>query len=310
MRVNWKMDEDAVKTIDRLGLTWEQTQVPAQAIDVMKSRLNHARVTAIIEQNVEDYREAMERGDIFPMIVAVRKGNGKYVIAGGNHRHAAALEIGVTEFECIVSECGDREFELLCPALNMYVGQREDRTVRTRQAAEAVLRLGISITQAANDYQVTVKNMSNVVYELRAAIEVRKQGHNPGQMSAGHLRAIYPIIGDAVLFPLMCELSKTKIGKEEIREAIKEMKALPNEAARISAMTNRIRQARQITVGGRIIKTPTRNTINRSVSSLVANIKEGATECALQMTRDELRTVHQKLTNVVKVLAGIAATRG
>ena len=145
MRIKWKNDEDAIVTVNRIGLKWSYATVPASNIDEKRSKHNHARKTAIIQQNVEDYADAMERGDVFPMIVVARiDGDKKLVIAGGNHRYQAAVKQGVTEFDAMVVECDAAMFSILCPALNLYVGQREDRNVRVEQAADAAIRLGIT----------------------------------------------------------------------------------------------------------------------------------------------------------------------
>lgn len=66
--------------------------VPISEFDIDKSLDNQARFEALDEPTVETYKEAIERGDEFPAVIAYRPGraqNQKLVIIDGNHRLAA-----------------------------------------------------------------------------------------------------------------------------------------------------------------------------------------------------------------------------
>ena len=308
MRLNWKPDEEAVATIKRFGLTFDMMCIPSSQIDVMQSRHNHARKQALIVSNVEDYGEAMARGDVFPMIVLARVGGGKQlVIAGGNHRHEAAIRTGVTEFDAIVVECDAPSFALLCPALNLYVGQREDRSVRISQAADAVARLGISIKQAADEYRVPTQAVSRVISESKVILAAAKLGINTDKLTTAYLRPMIPIAGDAVLLPLAIELARTKISATEVIAAIKVAKELPTEADRVASLKKQIADAKTITVSGRVAHFPTRMEIRRSMTSLERIITKESSPCKLQMTIQEIQEAVQKLKKLTSIL--IAASQ-
>lgn len=308
MRINWKNDEDAISTIRKFGLTPERKTIAVSEIDAKKSRHNHARRTAIIDQNVDDYADAMAAGDVFPEIVVARIDGAKtLVIAGGNHRYAAAIKNDATELDAIFIECDARTFELLCPALNLYCGQREDRTTRVQQAADASMRMGISIKQAAEEYRVPLHSVTNAVAVKKVIVEASKMGQRADDLAPCYLRNLAPIMTDATLLPLALELCRTKINAEDVRVAIKKSRELPTEADRIDAFRKSIADAKKITVSGRIPKQPVRASLMRSVTSIETAIGKGETLCALQVTKEEAVQIAAKLRMFAQKIASLWA---
>lgn len=309
MRIKWKNDEDAIVTVNRIGLKWSYATVPASNIDEKRSKHNHARKTAIIQQNVEDYADAMERGDVFPMIVVARiDGDKKLVIAGGNHRYQAAVKHGVTEFDAMVVECDAAMFSILCPALNLYVGQREDRNVRVEQAADAAIRLGITAKSAAEDYRVPVSSVSHCINEKRVVVAAAKLGIRADHLSGGYLRILAPIITDAALLPLAIDLCNTHIGVEDVRVSLKQARELPLEKDRVAAMSQSISDAKRITVSGRVPKQPVRASIMRSLTTISAAVKKDeASLCSLQISKAEALSIALELRETAMKLDRLAS---
>jgi hypothetical protein len=296
MRLEWKTDDDAVKTINRMGIEWELATVSISSIDVKTSRHNHARKKAIIETNVDDYADAMDRGDVFPRIVLARVDGGKqWIVAGGNHRIAAAIKAGATEVDAYTIECDKSLFSILCPALNLYVGQREDRSVRIAQAADAVARLGVTQKQAAEDYRVPVSSVNHAVTEAKVVISAAKLGIKADDLPSSFLRAISPVEGDSVLLPLAVELAKTKLNCEEIRSAVSQARKMPTEADRVCVLKEKIQAAKKITLSGRIQTQPTRARIMRCVTILEKAISDGVTFTQLQITKSEAIEIINKM---------------
>lgn len=308
MRIKWKNDEDAIVTVNRIGLKWNYATITASSIDEKRSKHNHARKTAIIQQNVDDYSDAMERGDVFPMIVVARiDGEKKMVIAGGNHRYQAAIKNGVTEFDAMVVECDAAMFSILCPALNLYVGQREDRNVRVEQAADAVIRLGITAKAAAEDYRVPVSSVSHCINEKRVIVAAAKLGIRTEHLHGGYLRVLSPITTDSALLPLAIELCNTRLGVEDVRVSLKHARELPTEKDRVAALSQSISDAKRITVSGRVAKQPVRAAIMRSLTTMSSAIKkEDASLCSLQINKTEAMSIAAELLKVSFQLEKIA----
>ena len=303
MRLEWETDQNAMRTIQRTGLKWSPKTVSVTEIDVKTSRHNHARKQAIIETNVDDYADSMSQGDVFPKIVLARiDGAGKFLVAGGNHRLAAAIKIGATEIDAMVVECDHAMFSLLCPALNLYVGQREDRSVRVLQAADAVARLGISHKQAAKEYKVPVSSVSTAVGEAKVIISAARLGIKADTLPSSYLRVITSVESDATLLPLAIELARTKLNTDEVRAVISEARKLPTEADRVAMLNEKIQDAKRITLSGRIPTQPTRSKVMRCVTTLENTIATGVTLSNLQITPGEAAEIAVKLRKMAAIL--------
>jgi hypothetical protein len=237
------------------------------------------------------------------MIVLARvDGKRQWLVAGGNHRLAAAIKIGATEIDAITVECDSSMFAILCPALNLYVGQREDRSVRITQAADAVVRLGLSHKQAADEYRVPASSVSHAVADARLLVSAAKLGIKADDLPPSYLRVISQVESDATLLPLAIELAKTKLGCEEVRASVSEAKKQPTEADRVSMLKAKIEDAKRVTMSGRISTQTTRSRIMRCVTTLEKTITEGTTLAKLQITPLELSEIRNKLAVIWEVL--------
>jgi hypothetical protein len=78
--------------LDKKGVTWVfHPRMEPDQFDAAKSLHNQARIaTPLDDKRVDQYAEAMRRGEEFPPVIAHGK-PGKYVIADGNHRLQASI---------------------------------------------------------------------------------------------------------------------------------------------------------------------------------------------------------------------------
>jgi hypothetical protein len=112
--------------------------VPSSEFDIDKSLANQARFEALDEETVEIYREAVERGDVFPAVIAYRPGrsaNARLVIIDGNHRliahERAGRPIDVYEIERGVKP---QTVALMTYGFNTKHGKPTSEDERTYQA--------------------------------------------------------------------------------------------------------------------------------------------------------------------------------
>ncbi len=76
--------------LDQRGVQWTFVpKVPTSEFDIERSINNNASFVAIDQKRVEQYTEAMRRGDEFPLVIAHKQG-GKYLTADGNHHLVGA----------------------------------------------------------------------------------------------------------------------------------------------------------------------------------------------------------------------------
>lgn len=138
--------------LDSHHATWTfEADLPIEKIDTAKSRANQARVDKpIIDDVLERYVHDWARGDIFPAVIAHRPSTAarKYVLLGGNHRHAAALANDATTIHAYVVECIPSLAMALAYSDNAHHGHPPTIPERVRQAVH-LIGLGWTAQNAA-----------------------------------------------------------------------------------------------------------------------------------------------------------------
>ena len=164
----WRNDDLAVQVLDSLGVTSKRASISLDEIDAVASKSNRARIDPLSVTVVDSYALAMRNGDVFPEIV-LRAGTSfpkEYVIAGGNHRFAAAQKAKLdTNIQALIIECDDLEFDAVCKALNSVVGLTPSEEQKVQQAAELVKTHDMSCADAARVMRVTKESVAS---EIRA----------------------------------------------------------------------------------------------------------------------------------------------
>lgn len=307
MIVDWENDRGAAAVLAKMDLSWTQVVVAAKDIDVKLSRHNKARLSPLNNSTVEDYRDAMEAGDVFPCIVIARvNGAQKYVIAGGNHRHEAALMLNETEFFAMAVDCDDMQFDVLCRRLNLVVGQREDRSVRAEQAADLVSRRKMTVKDAAAQMGVLESAVSKVLCRRRSEEAcVRFQVPVTG-LDAGDFATLHAIKDDAVMLPLAAALLRMKMRDADVAKLITSAKSQPTEAKRKELLTQAVEQQKRVSRTGRNLSKPERTAIVKAITALETRINNPeATLCSLQMTPQEALEYQNKLADVANRMASL-----
>lgn len=110
---------------------------------IEKLKLDAIRVDETIQARegvdqttVEDYAERMQAGDTFPPFVVFRDGD-DYILAAGFHRHAAAKQAGLSEFDAEVKDGTRRDALLFAAGDNVRHGRR--RTNKDKERAVTIL---------------------------------------------------------------------------------------------------------------------------------------------------------------------------
>jgi hypothetical protein len=305
--VSWELDKGAVSVLHKLGVEWHQKTISATAIDVKLSRHNKARPSPLNTDTVTDYKESMEQGDTFPMI-CVAKVNGaiKYVIAGGNHRHQAAVACGEKEFPVMAFECDDFQYDVICRRLNGYVGQRESRTVRIQQAADLVDRRKMLVKEAAAHMGVSESSVSRVLCAMRAEESCVKFMVSTTGLDTGDFATLHPIRDDAALLPKAAQLLRMKMPDTEVAKHITAVRKMATEHHRVEALQGLIDVQKTISAPTRNMAKPEKTAIAKAITTLETRINnKGATLCSLQMTPDEATSFQKRLAEVAAIMESL-----
>lgn len=129
---------DIEKELDEkfhVGWTYHEG-ISTDQFDIEASKDNQARFEAINQATVEQYVEAVQRGDLFPAVIAYRKRKGgKLIIIDGNHRLVAHAEAGEA-IDCYEVEHGTRPTQItfMTYALNAKHGRGTSEDERVEHA--------------------------------------------------------------------------------------------------------------------------------------------------------------------------------
>lgn len=111
--------------------------VSTSAFDVVKSQHNQARNEAIDDAVATSYAEAMERGDIFPAVVAWKPpGSSSYVMIDGNHRLVGHIRADMPTMDLyeIDPDTAPQTIARMTFALNATHGMKTSVAERIQQA--------------------------------------------------------------------------------------------------------------------------------------------------------------------------------
>lgn len=298
----WREHEAAHAVLGKLGMTWEYRTIPASEFDVAQSRKNRARLDApVCKETVANYAEAMRCGDVFPAIVC-RHINGRYVIAGGNHRHAAAIAVNPHNkfFSCVI-ECTDIEFDLICRALNSVEGRGLDSEERVLHAVEMIRRYGITVSRAAKEMRVS----EHVVTSRLATIAVRdaasSHGLEPSVIPASAAKRMKAISENPVVFvPMVKALESVKASTADVESLATRINQTASESDKL-AVIERWKVEQSSTCGKRKgVSLNKKKGILQCVSRIESIFRSCPTCTQTQMTEDELLDVSRRISLIVQ----------
>jgi hypothetical protein len=145
---------DVETWLDDKGLTWRFVpDFTLTAIDRDKSLSNQARLGDPVDDAVvEEYRDAMRRGDRFPAIVLAQPSpRSAAVTIDGNHRSEAARAVGLDTFGAYVVKARPGTHQVI--ALTMEANTRHGRPTSTEERVQQALwmvdNLRTSVDKAA-----------------------------------------------------------------------------------------------------------------------------------------------------------------
>lgn len=306
--VNWQIDEAAAAELEGMGLDWEQRDIRKQQFNVRESRFNGARRHRIDESAVADYRDSMQRGDVFPMIVACKvDGNSGLVIAGGNHRHAAVEGLPDEVMPAMCCSVSAVQFAILSRRLNRTNGKRETRTDRVKQAAELVAVYGLSQQAAADAMDVPHSTLATEIraMEVRQAL-VLATGDDCSEVSNNVITTMGKFRNDHNVLQQLATLAKSGAGREEMRGILRELGTLPTESAKVKMLSDLCEQRKKKTVGGRGVAMKIAQSFRRTTTQL-ENIIEKGESCNMQMDGPELDAIAKRLAamaTAVRTMSG------
>ena len=233
----WTCDPPAEQDMHTLGVTkWRLENIDISKINVPDSWKNHARLRCPRNEDViEAYRAAMTRGDRFPRVVLFELPNGRYLLAGGNHRTAGAAKAGLKTVGAYVVKSDD-EFVLdqLPRLLNLKHGLPVPNDEKYAQAVDCVMRYGRSCNDTAKMYGLGEKTLEGKVAIRRLDQRLSVLGLRPEILSETIRKSLSTLKNDNELRAAYVFARDHKVPGDDFRDVLGRLKSERTEAKRLA----------------------------------------------------------------------------
>ena len=304
--------------LDKKGVTWVfHPRVEPSEFDAAKSLGNQARIAKPIDEaRVEQYAEAMRRGEIFPPVIAHGK-PGKYVIADGNHRLHGALRAKKPLRMYLIS-ADARTIVLITFEANTRHGLPTSEDERIQQALYLIDN-GANIPEAAAALSLSRKVVDRASQQRNA--EQRFMTNNIPLMIIEKLgkpikNRLKDISTDEGFVAAVNLTNDAALVWNEVAELVTETNALRSSSKQVeyvaSLRENLYRDRIQDSGGGTFTRKSSRGPkgrVNMSVGNLLSmewddldSIASGYLGPEREEAAEKLTTAAQRLTDLAKVL--------
>lgn len=308
MKANWVVDFGAEFTLRKLGIEFNRLTAKVMLIDRKASAENRAREMPLDTERVQLIKAAMDVGTPMPSIVLRQRRDGRYVIAGGNHRFNAALALEDAELVAYVITCTDVEFETLCKQLNIVEGIGASLKERLAWAAKDVLREGITQVAAAERYNVHQKAVSNSLRLLKAQNRLDSIGGRGSMLKQAHVVAMGDLINNDNVLNAAIQFVSQGATKTEIAEVAQRARSYGTELEQVQCFTE------AAAVKAELAKKPVKRT-KRSYFLAWVTTGEKITCKAksldeLEILESEIPTVKERIQALIKCLNCLCKASG
>lgn len=313
MVMKWTQDFPAESKMQEFGAKYKVSDVKLSEIDWAASRTNGARLNDPLNDDlVIEYALAMERGDGFPMVVLMKKGS-HYIILSGNHRMAAAKEIGIAEVKAYVIETDDSSvIEILPRVLNRLHGKRQDKSEALLHAVYAVDQFGWEPKKASEMFGLHKGAVADFIRirETRTALE--KNGVKTAALKDSHVRTLSVIKNENVQSAAARIAVNTGMTGDLLEELTKSVKAQKTEATAMGVIGEWEKKTQPMTIPLPAVKVPKalRSKFIGCLTTMEKYVENVSQLAQLQITeKSEADSVKQRLIKLAEKFGIIVAGR-
>lgn len=245
LNLTWCADSKAEADMLRLGISHSVATIRFTEIDLKESQVNGARLTAIIEELVEAYKEGMIAGDTFPRPVAMKTPKG-YLILWGNQRCEAIRQLIEEEYlpkgvilEIYLVEPLDKMYqEILARIGNVGHGGRSSNAERLNNAMYCINSLGMERKEAARSFLVNETTLKQHLKAEEARKDLLKNGvHEAARLGHKECFQLSQLSYDDESQKKIAQLiSHHPVTRERITQVIGELKKQSNKQGRTSVI--------------------------------------------------------------------------
>jgi hypothetical protein len=225
-------DPKVESLLARLGVPWEYISVNINLIDAAASRSNQARLSAELDEgHVEEYAEAMKRGDTFPALVGHALGDGTFFLNGGNHRLAAARRSGRTAIDLYLIRTNDAGMRhLVTVLLNTLEGVRPSRADLMAQCVYAIEQYHYDLAAAAQHFGLPLGAVQTERRRIITRGRLEAAGIDPAALPVRTVDALYQVSNDVAFKEAASLVSAARLPDAEVRQFMTEVREQRTEA--------------------------------------------------------------------------------
>jgi ParB-like chromosome segregation protein Spo0J len=308
MKVTWTLDFGAQFTLGKLGIAYTMITVRISLIDRRASAENRARETPLDKEKVQLIVNAVKAGAPLPSIVLRERKDGRFVVAGGNHRFNAAVALEEGSVTAYVIKCTDAEFETLCKQLNTTEGDGAKASERCKWAAQDILRENITQADAAERYGLSVKQVAHSVRLLRAQNRLDAMATAGGaKLTSTHINVLGDLAHNDNVLQAAAELIADGAIAKDVQEVARRARIKNTEAEQVAEFAAALDLRREL--ASKPVKRTKRTTFLAWISNGEKLCK--ATELSeLEILESETQSVKDRLQAVSNCLQCLCKGNG
>jgi len=321
MKLTWRTDPDAEAILGFVGIDYEVKTIKVDDFDWIGSSNNCARLqNPLNDEKIEEYHRSMERGDVFPMVMAEDSKNG-YIILGGNQRMAAVKRFceSVKSVDAYtVKPLSAANQDILIRSLNSRHGWGSEKEERIEHAQYLVRKHGVAVDDAARLMSVSSSVITDRIRAENTRSMLAKAGVNSVSMPLGALLAVSRVKNERAAVKLAKCVAEYGVPVDRLVDAVRSIES----AKSVSDVTKTVNEfakeaessENNVNRNSKVIKSPRRDKIMRKLEDLSHFLERGndgtgfSSMEELQCTRpddaDKIRTMIAKITIRLSTIGG------
>jgi len=302
-----RLDPDAETVLVFAGVEWVVKVISLEDIDWHESANNCARLwNPLNSSKIEDYKIAMESGDVFPMPVVEAAKSGMIILGGNQRMNAAkAINADMRLQAYVVRPLLTSQREIVIRSLNARHGWGSEKEERLAHAVFLVRKHGVTTSDAAKLLMVSTSSITMRIRADEAKASLARKGVDASRMSMGGLSAIGSIQDEKHAVTVARIAIEHNATADTIIAAVNRLNSAKSTAEK-SAITKEFQKHLVADNSGKnkpgVVKRPRREKVNRLMDSLASFLDRGNDNGGFT-SLDELQCVPDEDSDKLKVLA-------
>lgn len=309
------------QALQKSGVEFDYVEgFPPDAFDVTKSLRNQARLVDSLDGSlVNEYAVADKEGFHFPALVAYRLSpKSKLILIDGNHRLAAKIKNNRKAIDVYLVKTTDKKVidRLTWKFNNMVNGRRLSRDEAMEHAVTFVRTYGVTITEAAKEWNVPQSSLSQRIIAEESKETMRK--HNvrvSPAMGEAHFKWLAPLkqIGEDVFLAAAQVVSSSGLSESETADMTRDVRRQGTTEEKLKkveeyANSEKVQERKAETKGGqtKVRRNYPRERFLRSLKEL-RNVMEDYEAKAIQPTNSEWKQYREMALSVSQRLVRMFA---